>query len=71
MYDHLIGKRIRLLRMRADPSFGKTLFEGDLGTIESINTVKMSPRLFTQIWVKFDNGSFIALLMDIDNFEVV
>lgn len=71
MYDHLIGKRIKLLNMRKDPAFGKTLFEGDLGTIESINPVHMAPRPFTQIWVKFDNGSYIALLMDVDNFEVV
>lgn len=73
MYDHLIGKRIKLLDMKDDPSFGKTLNSGDLGTVESIDEVHMQNRLlsFVQVWVKFDNSSYIALLMNEDKFEVV
>lgn len=70
MYDHLIGKRIKLLNMIDDPGFGKTLHKGDLGTVESVDTVDMQPP-FTQIWVDFDNGIYIALLVGIDKFEVV
>lgn len=57
--------------MENDLSFGKTLNRGDLGTVDSINTVNLPSKPFTQVWVKFDNGSFIALLMGIDTFEVV
>ena len=57
--------------MKDDPSFGKTLHKGDRGIIESIDEVKMAPRPFTQVWVKFDNGSHIALILYVDKFEVV
>ena len=70
MYENLIGKRIKLLDMKDDPSFGKTLNKGDLGTVEDVYTVNMIPP-FTQIWVNFDNGVSIALLSDADKFEVV
>ena len=69
--DNLVGKRIKLLDMKDDPSFGKTLHKGDRGIIESIDEVKMAPRPFTQVWVKFDNGSHIALILYVDKFEVV
>ena len=68
---YLIGKRIKLLDMKDDPAFGKTLNKGDLGTVEDVNTVHMAPRPFTQVWVKFDNGSHIALLMGVDSYEVI
>ena len=67
MYDSIIGKRIRLLSMKNE----QVLHKGDLGTVESINTVHMGPRPFTQIWVKWDNGSSIAILPEVDRFEVV
>jgi len=71
MLKDLIGKRIRLLDMPDDPSFGKTLHAGDLGTVEDVNRVHMHPRPFTQVWVKFDNGAYLALLLTVDSFEVV
>ena len=71
MFEKLVGKRIKLLDMLHDPAFGKTLNKGDLGTVEDVYTVNMAPRPFTQIWVNFDNGVSIALLSDVDKFEVV
>ena len=65
---YLIGKRIKLLDMKDDPSFGKTLHAGDLGTVEDVDRVNMAPRPFTQVWVKFDNGDYIALLLGVDSF---
>jgi len=70
MYDHLIGKRIKLHHMPNDPSFGKSLHRGDLGTIESVDTVNMKYP-FTQVWVRFDNGVHIALIMYVDTFTVI
>lgn len=71
MYEYLIGKRIKLIHMGNDPSFGKTLNRGDLGTVKDVNTVDTLLEPFTQVWVEFDNGSFIALLMGVDTFEVI
>ena len=71
MSENLIGKRIKLLNMLNDPSFGKTIHKGDLGTVDDVNHVTMAPRPFTQIWVKFDNGAYITLLLAVDSFEVV
>lgn len=71
MLEHLIGKRIKLLDMKNDLAFGKTLNRGDIGTVTDVNRVDLPPRPFTQIWVKFDSGSYIALLMGEDRFEIL
>lgn len=66
--EHLVGKRIELVHMD-DPY--TTLKPGDLGTIESIDKVDLPPRPFIQVWVKFDNGSHIALLYGEDKFNIL
>ena len=55
--------------MRDDPTWNKTLKKGDLGTIESVSHVDAFNE--TQVWVKFDNGSYLALLVGVDEFEIV
>ena len=71
MLEDLVGKRIKLLDMKNELSFGKTLKRGDIGTVVDVNKVNLLPKPFTQIWVKFDSGSFIALLMGEDRFEIL
>lgn len=68
MLENLIDKRIKLL-FTSDPY--TKLKPGDLGTVVEISTVNMAPRPFTQIWVKWDNGSSLALILGVDSYEVV
>jgi len=68
MYEDLIGKRIRL-KFTDDPY--TKLKPGDIGTVMDVDTVNLSSRSFTQIWVKWDNGSNLALITGKDSFEVV
>lgn len=58
----LIGKRIRL-----SFSSDTELNEGELGTVTDINELKE----FTQIGVKWDNGSKLVLIQDVDIFEIL
>ena len=60
----LIGKRIKLNFISDSNS---ELQEGNLGTITDINELKD----FTHIGVKWDNGSKLVLIQDIDIFEIL
>jgi len=68
MSEKLIGKRIKLLF--TDDPYTK-LKPGDMGNVLHVSQVKMAPRPFTQIWVKWDNGSSLALIQGVDSYEVV
>jgi len=63
----LIGKRIRLIHT-SDPY--TKLKQGAKGTITGISTVDIPPKPFTQIFVKWNNGSNLALIYGEDRFEV-
>ena len=63
-----IGKRIKLINTN-DPY--TSLKPGDLGTVVDISRVDLPPKPFTQIWVEWDNGSNLALIMGEDSFEVL
>ena len=63
------GQRIRLVSMRNDPSWNKTLRKGDEGTVESVSCIDITGD--TQVWVDFDNGTHIALLLGVDQFEII
>ncbi len=64
-----IRDRIEVLSMKDDPSWNKTIKCGDKGTITDINYVDLFKD--TQIWVRFDNGSHLALLQKVDRFRVI
>lgn len=64
----LIGKRIRLL-YTSDPY--TKLKAGDEGMVVDVSTVNLPPRPFTQVWVKWDSGSNLALVFGEDRFEVL
>jgi len=62
-----IGDRIKILHMKDDPSWNKSICLGDIGTVIDIDTIDLLEQ--TQIWVQFDNGSRLALLEGIDRYE--
>lgn len=66
--EKLIGKRIKLLHTTDHYT---DLKPGDEGLVVDVSTVKMAPRPFTQIWVKWDQGSNLALVVGEDNFEIL
>lgn len=66
--DFLIGKRIKLLH--TSDSFTR-LKAGDLGTVVDVDTVNLPPKPFTQVWVEWDSGSSLALIVGEDKFEVL
>ncbi len=66
--NNLIGKRIKLTHT-SDPY--TSLKPGDLGTVVDVLRVDLPSHPFTQIWVKWDNGSSLALIDNKDSFEVV
>ncbi len=68
MLENLIGKRIKLVHT-IDPY--TKLKPGDLGTVVDITPVTMAPRPFTQIWVNWDSGSNLALILGEDRYEVI
>ena len=68
MYEHLIGKRIKLVS--TGDSYTK-LKPGDLGTVVDVDTVNLPPRPSTHIWVKWDNGSRLALIQGEDSYEII
>ena len=47
----------------------KTIHYGDEGVVESVDRVDLFNE--TQIWVKFDKGSHLALIEGIDQYEVI
>lgn len=61
--------RIRILYMKDDPAWNNTIHYGDEDFVESIVRVEMFKE--TQIWVKLDKGSYLALLEGIDRFVVI
>jgi len=63
-----IGKRVKLIRTE-DPY--TKLKSGDRGTIIDVNTIDMRPidKPFTQVWIKWDNGSTLALIRGEDQFR--
>ena len=71
MYEYLIGKRIRLLDIKNNVIFGKFLKAGNLGTVNETNTINIESKLFTKVWISFDNGVSLALLTGIDSFQVL
>ena len=68
MTNKLVGKRIKLLHTSDHYT---ELKPGDEGEVIDVSVVKMGPRPFTQVWVKWDSGSSLALIIGEDNFEVV
>lgn len=64
----LIGKRIRLTYTSDQYT---SLKPGDEGLVVDVDTVNLPPRPFSQVWVKWDNGSNLALIMGEDRFEVL
>lgn len=64
-----VGNRIKVLHMVNDPSWEKTIHKGDLGTVTRISTIELLNQ--TQIWVQFDNGSHLALLDGVDQYEII
>jgi hypothetical protein len=59
--EELKGKRVRLVRME-DPY--TNLKKGDLGTITGVDGLN-------QILVKWDNGSTLSLIPDVDEYEIL
>ncbi len=71
-----VGDKIRLISMakdpqtkQYDPSWNKTVKKGDIGTVVDIAKIEMLNQ--TQIWVRFENGSRLALLDGIDSYKVL
>ena len=63
--SNLIGRRIRLLHAE-DPD--NKLKYGSLGTIKDI---AITPHEEIVVWVKWYNGSNLALIHPLDSFEFV
>ena len=68
MYEELVGKRIKLT-FTDDPY--TRLKTGDVGTVVDVDTIDLPSHSFTQVWVKWENGSNLALITGKDKFEVV
>ena len=65
MFEHLVGKRIKLTSMQNDPD---PIPVGSEGVVEMIGSEFQGS---TQIFVKWDNGRSLILLSDVDEFEVI
>ena len=65
IYEHLVGKRIKLISMPNDPD---PIPVGSEGVVEMIGSEFQGS---TQIFVKWDNGRNLMLLSDVDQFIVV
>ena len=65
MFEHLVGKRIKLTSMQNDPD---PIPVGSEGVVEMIGSEFQGS---TQIFVKWDNGRSLILLSDVDRFEVI
>lgn len=63
---NLKGRRIKLIR--TDDPYTE-LKSGDMGTIELVN-VSESPNMESQIFVEWDNGSSLMLLVGVDHYEI-
>lgn len=68
MYEHYKGKRIKLIST-GDPY--TSLKRGDLGIVFDVDTVNLPPKPFTQVWVEWDSGSKLALIIGEDSFEIL
>lgn len=64
----LIGKRIELIETN-DPY--TDLKKGDQGTIRDVNECELWSERFTQIGVKWDNGSNLMMVLPKDKFKVL
>lgn len=64
-----VGDRIKVLSMKDDPSWNNTIYYGDEGVVTDIIHIDFLSE--TQVWVKFNKGSYLALLKGVDSFEVV
>ena len=65
MYEHLVGKRIKLLSMPNDPN---PIPVGSEGVVEIVGSEFEGS---TQIFVKWDNGSNLILLGGVDHWQVI
>ena len=63
---NLKGRRIKLIR--TDDQY-TDLKSGDMGTIELVN-VSESPGMESKIFVEWDNGSNLMLLVGVDHYEI-
>ena len=63
---NLKGRRIKLIR--TDDQY-TDLKSGDMGTIELVN-VSESPVMESQIFVEWDNGSNLMLLVGVDHYGI-
>ena len=59
--DEITGKRIKLIHMEDKYT---NLKEGDEGTIKGVDGIG-------QIMVKWDNGSSLSIIPEIDKFEIL
>ncbi|MHA1758633.1 MAG: hypothetical protein ACTSVV_17850, partial [Promethearchaeota archaeon] len=64
-----VGDRIKVEYIHSDPAFGTIICQGDEGVVEDIQQISFNGII--QIWVHFDNGQHLALLHDIDVFQVL
>lgn len=65
--NKLIGKRIKLIST-SDPY--TSLKPGDMGTVVDVQRVDLPPRPFIQVWVRWNNGSRLALIQGEDHYEI-
>lgn len=59
------GDRIRLVRMEVDPD---PIEPGSEGTVREVNLLTFSD---SQLWVDWDNGRSLSLLVGVDEWEII
>ena len=64
-----VGDRVKVLYLKDDPAWNNSIHSCDEGVVESIDKIDLFNE--TQIWVKFDEGSYLTLLEGIDRYEVI
>lgn len=68
-YSNLVGKRVKLTNINDKWTKLKV---GACGTVTDVDFVPPTETVFTQVWVKWDNGSLLALIPESkDTFEVI
>ena len=65
-----IGDKIRVTNL-AEGCNEPSISIGDEGIVTDIHNISGDSTFTSQIWVKFNNGSHLALLEGEDEFEVI